>query len=173
MNSKNTINTIHNQIKFLTFQKVIPKENYHDLRVHNFYIYCYLNPFKTAALHFKIMGKDYTFGYEPIYIGKASTKHGYRHNQHIAEFLAGKDTDEPVNSSNEIKKKVFEEIEWMMKENTNPNLPSNWDEYQKNWVIILTHFDSAEKLIFAEKEFIKTIGVKYKETGPLTNAILG
>ncbi len=37
-----------------------------------------------------------------------------------------------------------------MKVNTNPNLPSNWEEYQKNWIIILEHYDDANELIQAE-----------------------
>lgn len=163
----------NNVLKYLSFQKVIPRENYHDLNIHNFYIYCYLNPFEKCDLRFKILGKDYTFGYLPIYIGKASTNHGYRHNQHISEFLHGMDSDEPNSGINHDKQKVFLEIDKNMKENNDPNLPSNWVEYQKNWIIILTHFDLASELITAEKEFIKTIGVRYKETGPLTNAILG
>jgi hypothetical protein len=60
-----------------------------------------------------------------------------------------------------------------MKINTNPNLPSNWDEYQKNWIIIISSFNTAQELIQAEKEIIQAVGVQYKETGPLVNAILG
>lgn len=169
----------NNQLKYLSFQKVIPRDNYHDISVHKYYIYCYLDPFRSGEYHFKIMGKPFTFGYEPVYVGKASSAHGYRHNQHIAEFLKGFDSEEPSSPSgitmsyNITKYNTFTEIDKQMKVNTNPNLPSNWEEYQKNWIIILEHYDDANELIQAEKEFIRTIGVQYKHTGPLTNAILG
>jgi hypothetical protein len=162
------------QLQFLSFQKVFPRENYHNNQKHNFYIYCYLNPFITVNKKIIIMGETYNFGYEPIYIGKASTNHGYRHNQHIAEFLHGKDSEEPSsNIGNDIKRQTFFFIDKQLKENNDPNLPSNWEEYQKQWIIILKSFDTAEQLIHAEKEFIKNIGTIAKQTGPLTNAILG
>ena len=162
------------QLRYLAFQKVFPRENYHDNKVHNFYIYCYLNPFKRVNTKYYILGQNYEFGYEPVYVGKASSAHGYRHNQHIAEFLRGQDSEEPYNQMEDsLKQKVFREIEEDMKINTNPNLPSNWDEYQKNWIIIISSFNTAQELIQAEKEIIQAVGVQYKETGPLVNAILG
>jgi hypothetical protein len=163
-----------NQLKYLSFQKVIPKDNYHDLKVHRFYIYCYLDPFKPVQATYTVLGKPFTFGYEPLYIGKASSNHGYRHNQHIAEFLKGKDSEEPYSElGNQIKTKKFQELDKQIKENNNPNLPSSWDEYQKTWIIILEHFDTAPDLIEAEKAFIHTIGTIAKNSGPLVNATFG
>jgi hypothetical protein len=163
-----------NQMRFLSFQKVYPRENYHDIQQHNFYIYCYLNPFVTVDKKIIIEGEVFHFAYEPVYIGKASTRHGYRHNQHIAEFLHGVDSQEPGNIiGNDIKKQTFFFIDKQLKENNDPNLPSSWEEYQKQWIIILKKYDTPEKLIAAEKEFIKSIGTIGKHTGPLTNAMLG
>ena len=111
----------NNQLKYLSFQKVIPRDNYHDISVHKYYIYCYLDPFRSGEYHFKIMGKPFTFGYEPVYVGKASSAHGYRHNQHIAEFLKGFDSEEPSSPSgitmsyNITKYNTFTEIDKQMK----------------------------------------------------------
>lgn len=179
------------EIKHLQFLKVFPKENYFDNKNHFFYIYCYLNPFKPEVHKYIINGKLVTFGYEPLYIGKASTNHGYRHNQHIAEFLKAQDSEEPqptqptqpmqspnqsvnnLSSHNLIKMEKFKKLEEEMLKNQNPALPHNWTEYQSNWIIILSKYNNPTDLIEAEKNYIKTIGTIIKNSGPLTNAILG
>lgn len=167
------LNKIDIDKNYLKFSKVYPKENYHNYNIHSFYIYCYLDPFNLKFTKYNIFGEDIYFAYEPIYIGKATTFHGYRHNQHIMEFLNGKDSEEKNTNYNHIKKDKFKELEKKLKENKNPALPSNWEEYKKYWIIILKQYNNQMDLINAEKEFIKNIGVRYKQTGPLVNAILG
>jgi hypothetical protein len=169
---------------YLSIQKVFPKENYFDLNKHKFYIYCYLDPFKPLNKELLIKDAQFginekiQFGYEPIYIGKASTSHGYRHNQHIAEFLKGIDSEEPQHDEylthyNLIKMQKFKEIGQNMLNNNNPNLPSSWEEYQKYWIIILKTFDTPQSLLINEKVFIREIGTIKNNNGPLTNGQIG
>ena len=166
---------------YLSFQKVSPKINYFDSKQHTFYLYCYLDPFNENQNEYQLSNGDkIAFGFEPLYIGKASSNHGYRHNQHIAEFLKGMDSEEKnsnhvqyLTTTNLIKMKKFKELETNMKKNKDPNKPNDWTEYQKNWIIVLKSFDSAKEVIEAEKIYIRDIGTLKLNSGPLTNGQIG
>jgi len=159
--------------KYLDMYKVLPRIPYHDYTKHNFYIYCYIDPFTKKYQKYNIAGEEFNFAYRPIYIGKASNK-GFRHAQHIPEFIkSGKEQEGNVKIYNALKRKTFQELENNMKINNNYELPKDWEEYKKNWIIILKVCNSQEELIQTEKDFIKGIGTIKKRTGPLVNAILG
>lgn len=156
-----------------TLNKVTPRINHFDYKKYHFYLYVYLNPFRKWDKSYSILGETVHFAFEPIYIGKA-TGDGYRHNQHIAEYLKnGSEQLADGQIHNEVKKRAFAEVEKNMNHATDPHLPRNWDEYQRDWVIILKGFQTAEELSNAENAFVKIIGNKRRGTGPLTNALLG
>jgi len=192
-NSNNAVRFIEKleestSINLIKLHKVIPRVDLHDYKNNHFYIYCYLNPFKSVINKFLVdFDKDlndeynlpstpteFIFGYEPIYIGKA-TGAGYRHNQHLIEFAkCSQDIDDNNRIIiNQYKKEAFQKIEDKMKENEDDNLPSNWKEYKDNWIIILTTANNQEELIRKEKALINSIGTIRKGTGSLTNATFG
>jgi len=157
------------------FDKVSPRINYHNYKIHNFYIYVYLDPFQQQYYKYRINGEIIEFAYRPVYIGKA-TNQGFRHNQHIAEYLKnGQESDRGKTIHNQIKKEYFKKIETNMIKlgNSNPNYPRNWKEYQANWIIIMKSFQTQQQLQRAEADLIKGIGTIRKGTGPLVNALLG
>lgn len=162
----------------LQLRKVEPRIHYHDYKKHKFYIYAYLNPFSPCASDYNINGINYKFYFTPIYIGKASNR-GFRHNQHVKEYLkSSADYADGVILQNPIKKESFQRLENnMLKVNNNPDnydisIPRNWNEYQ-NWIMILEEYDSHEALVQGEKQFIKKIGTIKKNNGPLVNILLG
>ncbi len=156
-------------------EKMRPRINHFDYKKYKFYIYIYLNPFKPAQLKYKMPGQYVEFAFEPLYVGKA-TNAGFRHNQHIAEYLkTGLEKEGVKTIHNETKKLAFKELEANMKKYgpTNVNLPSNWTEYQNQWIMIHKVFDNGFDLARYEAKLIKTIGTVRKGTGPLVNALLG
>ena len=157
------------------FEKVRPRINFHDYKIHHFYVYVYLDPFKEEYRKYIIDGEIVEFAYRPIYIGKA-TNAGFRHNQHIAEYLKnGRESNRGRVIHNQMKKNYFKDLETNMVKlgNSNPNFPRDWNEYQKNWVIIMKSFQTQIQLIKAEASYIRNIGTVKKGTGPLVNALLG
>jgi len=157
-------------------EKVRPRVNHFDYKNHPFFVYVYLNPFKEVNAKYKLPGQYIEFAYEPIYIGKGSNGAGYRHNQHIAEYLKNGQESQGRNViHNETKRLAFKHLEQNMKKygHTNVKYPRNWQEYQKDWVIILKVFDSNFDSARFEKNAIKNIGTIRKNTGPLVNALLG
>ena len=156
-------------------EKVRPRINHFDYTKYNFYVYVYLNPFKEIQLKYKMPGQYVEFAYEPIYVGKA-TGAGFRHNQHIAEYLKnGLEQKGTTTIHNETKKKAFKELEQNMKTigASNAKYPRNWEEYQRDWVIIIKAFSTQQESIRYEGTIIKTIGTIRRATGPLVNALLG
>jgi len=154
-------------------EKVRPRINHFDYNKYHFYVYVYLNPFKPLQSKYKLPGHYIEFAFEPIYIGKA-TNAGFRHNQHIAEYLKnGKEVINNVKIYNELKRKKFKELEENMKHSNSVHLPRNWKEYQRDWVIIIKAFDNQFDSSRYERVAIKTIGTQRKGTGVLVNAILG
>ncbi|MFA7129164.1 MAG: hypothetical protein WC136_08350 [Sphaerochaeta sp.] len=167
-----------NNLTPLQLRKVEPRIHYHNYKTHKFYVYVYLNPFSPRVSYYDINGITYKFYFDPIYIGKASSR-GFRHNQHIKEYLkSSKDYDRGIIIQNPIKKEAFQRLENnMMKVNNNPEqfdiaLPRNWSEYQ-SWIMILEEYDTHEALVDGEKQFIKKIGTIKKNNGPLVNILLG
>jgi len=166
--TKNNIN-----INVLKLDKIYPKiEDFHFYK-YQFYIYVYLNPFKPLKKPLvmkSIKGKEektYLSAYEPLYVGKASSGGGYRHNQHIHKYQIGQET-------NILKIKAFQELEKNFEKARKENsfhLPHNWKEYQSNWIIILETFNDPKELLKFEVTLIKNIGTKYSKTGPLVNKI--
>jgi len=148
--------------------KVYPREISFNYQKHRYYIYIYLNPFKEYISENKLGVVDdplVFFGYEPIYVGKGVTGHGYRFNQHISQYLSGKE-------KNLIKKEKFKEIENLMKKNI-PGKPKNWNDYKQNYIVIYKTFKNEKELLFYEMLLIKKIGTLYtpQNYGPLTNKI--
>jgi len=158
------------------FEKVRPRLHYFDYNEHKFFIYVYLDPFTEKHNKYKLPNGDIIeFMYLPVYIGKG-TGAGFRHNQHIAEYL--KNGEENLNGRvihNELKRRKFKEIEQNMIRygHGDINLPRTWEEYKKNWIIILNEYGAAQQLEAAERNFIKGIGTQRRGTGPLVNALLG
>ena len=74
---------------------------------------------------------------------------------------------------NKLKQEHFKDLDVLMKQNHDINLPSNWDDYKKDWIIILDTANSQEELIQKEKMYINTIGTIRKNSGPLVNATFG
>jgi len=157
------------------FEKMRPRINHFDYKKYKYYIYIYLNPFKPVQLKYKLPGEYVEFAYEPIYVGKA-TNAGFRHNQHIAEYLkTGLEKEGVRTIHNEVKKLAFKKLENDMRihGSSNVNFPRTWEEYQKQWIMIHKVFDNGFDLARYEARLIKTIGTVRKQTGPLVNALLG
>jgi hypothetical protein len=177
--------------EYTRFNKVVPKINHFIHTNHHYYIYCYLNPFEEVFKTYELLiDKRKTmvnFGYTPIYIGKA-TGHGFRHNQHIKEFLSGKETKISNDKSNithtttfnKYKHDMFHIIDTNMKHlqkeiekgvDIDPIFPTNWKEYQKSWIIILSECSSPDELREVETSIINTIGTIKQNRGPLVNIL--
>ena len=175
MNNVNNIPIEENELEnYLKFHKVYPKIEIHDYNVHKFYLYVYLDPFDKFYHTFSIMGKNISFGYRPLYIGKA-TGAGYRHNQHIVEFAKSIFDMDKDNKTfpNKLKQEHFKDLDALMKRNHDINLPSNWNDYKKDWIIILDTANSQEELVQKEKNYINSIGTIRKNSGPLVNGTFG
>ena len=157
-------------------EKVRPRINHFDYKKYPFYVYVYLDPFKPEQTKYKLPGQYLEFAYRPIYVGKATNGAGFRHNQHIAEYLkTGKEVEGTTTIHNETKKQAFKELEKNMElyGSTNAMLPRNWKEYQRDWIIIIKALDNPFELKRFEATVIKTIGTIRRGTGPLVNALLG
>lgn len=156
-------------------EKVRPRINHFDYKRYPFYVYVYLNPFVEAQSKYKLPGEYIEFAYEPFYVGKA-TGAGFRHNQHIAEYLKnGTETVNHVTIKDPFKKEAFKELEKNMKLFGHKDIkyPRNWEEYQKDWIVIVKAVSDQFALVRYEKNLIKTIGTIKKGTGPLVNILLG
>ncbi|MFN7656342.1 MAG: LEM-3-like GIY-YIG domain-containing protein [bacterium] len=102
-----------------------------------YYVYVYLDPRKSGNFTYG----DYSFDFEPFYIGKGS---GYRFNHHLKQFI----------KYNKHKKNKINKI---INEGLNP-------------IIIKTHNNlTEEESFYYEKELIKLIGRSDMCEGPLTN----
>jgi len=162
------------------FEKVKPRVPYFDYKKHHMYVYVYLNPFEEKYQKYNIQGNIIEFAYTPIYIGKGTSNtpnnSGYRLNAHIAEYLKnGQETDGYRTIHNETKRLKFKELENNMRKygHGNVDLPKNWEEYKKQWIIVLKVFNNQAQLQRGEADLIKGIGTIRKGTGPLVNALLG
>ncbi len=156
-------------------EKVKPRINHFDYNKYPFYTYVYLDPFKEVQLKYRLPGQYLEFAYEPIYIGKA-TGAGFRHNQHIAEYLKnGLEVNNHRKVFNDIKKQKFIELEKNMELHGHKDfkLPRNWEEYQRDWIIILKAMDNHDALVRFESDTIKKIGTIKRGNGPLVNILLG
>lgn len=173
-------------IEYLRFSKSLPRINNHYSGVTSNYLYVYLDPFRPAGtindFHYKIPNGLYGtteiyFGYEPIYIGKGVSSTGHRMNQHIADFLnMDEDSVNGQKMKNPIKMNRFKEISNSFnKVSEDPYLvlPTNWNEYKKDWVQIMFTFPDRMTLEVAEKILIQSIGsIGGIKKGPLTNVSL-
>ena len=177
------MNPIFNQ-PISKYEKVRPRLNHFRYKDVSFYIYVYLNPFKQERKLYHLPNGEYIeFAYEPVYIGKGTNSHtddkfrsGYRMNQHIAEYLKnGSEVIDGKQIHNEFKRRAFKNIEDNMRKYGygDIDMPRNWDEYKKSWVIILNDYPTAMALEAAERNYIKGIGTQRRGTGPLVNALLG
>jgi len=156
-------------------EKVRPRINHFDYKKYPFYVYVYLDPFDEKQYKFKMPGEYLEFAYTPIYIGKA-TGAGFRQNQHIAEFVkSDKEVIGHRTVYNQVKRERFKKLELDMKQYGHKNIkyPRNWEEYQKNWVIIIKAFSNSDALVRYEAAAIKTVGTTKRGNGPLSNALLG
>jgi len=155
-------------ITLLKTYKVYPRKLDFNYLKDQFFVYVYLNPFEeyNRAKSFKISGKEYCFGYEPIYIGKG-TGAGYRQNQHLTTFLKGRE-------NNRFKNNTLERISKNMANaaaKQDISKPWNWKEYQEGYVIVLETFPDPKQLLKFEMEIINSIGTQFDKTGPLANKI--
>jgi hypothetical protein len=136
--------------------------------VDRFFIYIYLDPFQelVRAKQYSIENKEYCFAYMPIYVGKG-TGSGYRQNQHLTAFIAGRE-------NNPYKKEAFTNIHKKMADAAakgDQSKPWNWKEYQNSYIVILETFNDPKRLLKFEVELIQGIGTIFDKTGPLTNKI--
>jgi len=160
--------TICNNNNLLKLYKIYPKIDDFNYLKYQFYIYIYLDPFKPLQKPY-VFGIDqkYCSAYELLYVGKASRGAGYRHNQHINNFLIGKE-------HNHLKVEAFKEIERKMKEaklKNTPGVPHDWKEYQLNWIVVHKNFSDPKSLLKYEVALIQSIGTRYTKKGPLVNKI--
>lgn len=156
-------------------EKVRPRINHYDHNKYPYYVYVYLDPFDERQYKFRMPGEYLEFAYTPIYIGKA-TGAGFRHNQHIAEYVKdGREQDGSRIIHNQTKKEKFKKLEDDMKRygHTNVKLPRNWEEYQRDWVIVIKALKNSDALSRYEATAIKNVGTVRRKTGPLVNALLG
>jgi hypothetical protein len=147
--------------------KMYPRELNYDYKKHRYYIYIYLNPFISYLNDNKlayIENPNIFFAFEPFYVGKGTTGHGYRLNQHISSYLSGKE-------KNQYKISKFKEIEEKMKSNKFPNKPKTWKEYKDHYIITYKAFDNEKDLMEMEKILINKIGTQKFQDGPLVNKI--
>lgn len=171
---------------YLQFSKMLPRVNNHYSGATSNYIYIYLNPFKPAQttedFHYKVPpgvfgSKDLYFGYEPIYVGKGISSTGHRLNQHVADFL---NLDEDIIGN--VKVKNVQKMEKLKEISSHfgkafPDsqiiLPTNWNEYKKEWIQVYLTFPDRISLEVGEKILINTIGsISGIRRGPLTNISL-
>ena len=156
-------------------EKVRPRVNHFDYHQHKFYVYVYLDPFIEEQTKYKLPGEYLEFAYRPIYIGKASSA-GFRHNQHIAEYLKNGQEDLKTGTiHNQTKKLAFKKLEDDMKKYGHKNIkyPRDWKEYQRDWVIVIKALENSFDLSRFEATVIKTVGTQRTGRGPLVNALLG
>jgi group I intron endonuclease len=109
-----------------------------------FYVYVYIDPSKEGA--FTYDGLDFSFLYEPFYIGKG---HNNRIFAHLQEYRLSK-KNHISNKINKIFKSGYEPVMFKIYEN-------------------LTEEEAFEKEIF----LIDTIGRRIKNKGPLVNIVDG
>ena len=147
--------------------KVFPRMQSMSYMRDQFYIYCYLDPTINYIDNNKLFVvttdiKTFYFAYEPFYIGKASTRNGYRLNQHLNDFIKGR------KGSNPEKIKKFQKIDKNLRK-----LNMTWGDYKNNYIIPLISFNDEKTLANFEIELIHTIGTVYESSnkGPLINKI--
>jgi hypothetical protein len=143
--------------------KVCPRINHFDYKKYNFFIYVYLDPWTPVDKKYLINGDEIEFKYQPWYLGKGANGPMFRHNQHLADYLKGR---ELVKSPE--KQHMFDYISKQIEQNRNPNLPSTWDEYKFFWIVILRQFKTERENRDWEREAIKVIG-RNIHSGPLVN----
>jgi hypothetical protein len=151
-----------------SIEKVCPRELYFDYTKHNFFIYVYLDPFQEINKKFHVDDNtSFTFKYRPFYIGKGSTGKGFRHNQHLADYINNREkikTKDKVNYLEEIKKK--------MDSNTDLHKPSTPEEYKKMWIVILKSVDTHHELVQLEHNLISSLGrIRDGGNGLLVNVL--
>ena len=153
--------------------RIYPRIDSFNYLKHSFYIYCYLDPSKCYLDDEKILEVDtsfkkFYFAYEPFYVGKGVNRVGYRFNHHINEFLANRP------DSNIAKRQKFKEIEQKMRRRELPI--TTWQEYKRDFIILMINFDNEKDLLQCEFELIHNIGSIYhkneNEKGSLVNQIL-
>jgi len=147
--------------------KMYPKEFNYDYKKHRYYIYIYLDPFTSYLEHNQlgyIEKPEIFFGFEPFYVGKGTSGHGYRLNQHIQHFIKNKE-------KNEFKRYKMNEIQQKMFSNKYPDKPKNWKEFQDHFVMVYKAFDNEQDLMNTEKLLINKIGTIKNMDGPLVNKI--
>jgi hypothetical protein len=111
-----------------------------------FYIYVYLNPLKPGTFKYQ----NYTFEYEPFYIGKGCDHRMYDH-LHQAEYLLEHNV-QPF--GNKLKFNILLKI---LKENLEPIIEKIWMN------------DDESHVFQKETYFIKLIGRRDLGLGPLSN----
>jgi len=156
-------------------EKVRPRINHFDYKQYPFYTYVYLNPFKDVQSKYRLPGQFLEFAYEPFYVGKA-TGSGFRHNQHIAEYLrTGVESKNHKTVHDPHKRDAFRQLEKNMKQygQSDVRYPRNWEEYQKDWIIVIKASSNPDALARFEKSVISAIGTLKNGRGPLVNILLG
>lgn len=156
-------------IHLLKTYKVFPRKLNFNYVTDAFFIYIYLNPFVEfqTPKSYKIGNREFCFAYEPIYVGKG-TGAGYRHNQHLSTFIRG-------NENNSFKVQVFSELQNNLADAASKqerDKPWNFDEYQKQYVVILETFQDPRALLDFEMKLINNIGTLKDQKGPLANKIV-
>lgn len=115
-----------------------------------FYIYVFLNPLKKGSYEYG----ELTFDYEPFYLGYSNKKTYYkREDVHIRYALNGKDV-----CNNKYKENIIKQI-----------YSNNLEPIIINPFINLSKEEAIKKEIF----WIKKIGCKMDNSGPLTNITKG
>ena len=155
-------------INLLKTYKVFPRVHNFNYMKDLFFIYVYLDPFKSLdkPLSVRIAGQEFCFAYQPFYLGKG-TGAGYRHHQHLSAFK--KNTER-----NTFKVAAFQELTDNMAHAAATqihDMPWNIKEYQDRYIIILKTFEDPKKLLKFEMEAINLIGTQWDKTGPLANKI--
>jgi len=155
----------------LLIYKAYPRINVFNYKKHEFYIYCYIDPFESYYENnelLKVNRENETplfFAYEPFYIGKASSMTGYRMNQHINNFMKP-----DSNADSKLKTEKFKKIQEQFSKKI-PGTPHNWKEYKDTCILVLEDFESEEALLKREMELINSIGTIGSKKGPLVNKI--
>ena len=166
-------------IALLRSYKVYPREIKFDYFKVQYFLYVYLDPFKSLQKPLEAAG--FCFGFEPFYVGKGAGT-GYRQNHHVQSFANRKKNPREVQGWNSYKLKKFEEIEKKMEQAAarhDTDLPWDWNDYKDQWIIIAFSSDDPNATIDREMSLIKGLGVvdggsgtrSEVKRGPLINRI--